>query len=122
MRLKERRQGLRMLKLRDVWSLKRPGDTRRFRQRPVRRTPNAQPAEPRWPCAIGRSPIGAHTRRVMGFRPMRYPSVANTSIFLPGCGFFGNSVQKPYLNAAVSSGEADLFTPESLQIMPGLNT
>ena len=29
--------------------------------------------------------MGAHTRRVTGFRPMRCSSVAKTSTFLPGC-------------------------------------
>src|SRR4051812_27369884 len=40
----------------------------------------------RWgPSAIGRWPLGAHTRRRIGFRPMRCSSVAQTSIGVSGC-------------------------------------
>src|SRR3954462_15513259 len=38
-----------------------------------------------WPSAIGRWPLGAHTRRRIGFRPMRCSSVAQTSTGLSGC-------------------------------------
>src|SRR3954464_8429046 len=36
-------------------------------------------------AAIGRWPLGAQTRRRIGFKPMRCSSVAQTSIGLPGC-------------------------------------
>src|SRR3954466_6789136 len=38
-----------------------------------------------WPSAIGRWPLGAHTRRMIGFSPMRCSSVAQTSIGVSGC-------------------------------------
>src|SRR3954471_19196482 len=38
-----------------------------------------------WPSAIGRWPWGAHTRRMIGFRPMRCSSVAQTSTGVSGC-------------------------------------
>src|SRR6185295_6182450 len=34
---------------------------------------------------MGRSPLGAHTRRRIGFSPMRCSSVAQTSTGLSGC-------------------------------------
>ena len=42
------------------------------------------PLERGWPSAIGRWPWGAHTRRIIGFRPMRCSSVAQTSTGLSG--------------------------------------
>src|SRR3954469_24578060 len=38
-----------------------------------------------WPSAIGRWPLGAHTRRRIGFSPMRCSSVAQTSTGVSGC-------------------------------------
>jgi hypothetical protein len=54
--------------------------------------------------------MGAHTRRVTGFRPRRCSSVAKTSIFLPGCLAASSATASAslFLNAAASSGEADL--------------
>jgi hypothetical protein len=38
-----------------------------------------------WPSAMGRWPLGAQTRRIIGFRPMRCSSIAQTSTGVSGC-------------------------------------